>query len=66
MTTIDVVRQALEEDIGPGDVTSEACVPASLHARGRFLARERLVLAGSGLLKLIYQERGGVEELHLL
>jgi len=65
-TTIDVVRRALEEDIGPGDVTSEACVPATQHAQGRFLAREPLVLAGSGLLKLIYQERGGVEELHLL
>lgn len=66
MTTIDVVRQALDEDIGPGDVTSQACVPASQHAKGRFLAREPLVLAGSGLLRLIYQERGGVDELCLL
>jgi len=64
--TIEVVRRALEEDIGPGDVTSQACVPASRHAAGKFLARQRLVLAGSGLLKLIYQERGGVEELRLL
>ena len=64
--TIEVVRRALEEDIGPGDVTSEACVPAAQHAKGKFLAREPLVLAGSGLLRLIYQERGGVEELHLL
>ena len=64
--TIEVVRRALEEDIGSGDVTSEACVPASQHAQGKFLARQPLVLAGSGLLRLIYQERGGVEELHLL
>lgn len=63
--TIEVVRRALEEDIGPGDVTSQACVPASRHARGKFLARQPLVLAGSGLLRIIYQERGGVEELHL-
>jgi nicotinate-nucleotide pyrophosphorylase (carboxylating) len=64
--TIEVVRRALEEDIGPGDVTSEACVPASRHARGRFLARQPLVLAGNGLLRVIYHERGGVDELHLL
>jgi nicotinate-nucleotide pyrophosphorylase (carboxylating) len=64
--TIEVIRRALEEDIGTGDATSEACVPASRHARGRFLARQPLVLAGSGLLRLIYQERGGVNELHLL
>lgn len=63
--TIEAVRRALEEDIGPGDVTSEACVPASQHAAGKFLARQPLVLAGSGLLRLIYQERGGVDELHL-
>jgi len=64
--TIEVIRRALEEDIGPGDVTSEACVPASRHAQGHFLARQSLVLAGSGLLRPIYQERGGVDELHLL
>jgi nicotinate-nucleotide pyrophosphorylase (carboxylating) len=63
---IHIVRRALEEDIGPGDVTTEACVPASLHAKGTFLAREPLVLAGTGLLRLIYHERGGVDELHLL
>ena len=64
--TIEVVRRALEEDIGPGDVTSQACVPASRHARGKFLARQPLVLAGVGLLRIIYQERGGVDELRLL
>ena len=63
---IHIVRRALEEDIGSGDVTTEACVPANQNARGVFLARESLVLAGSGLLRLIYHERGGVDELRLL
>ena len=67
MTTVDIVRWALQEDIGPGDVTSsEACVPAAQQASGKFLARQRMVLAGSGLLRLIYDERGGVDELQLL
>jgi nicotinate-nucleotide pyrophosphorylase (carboxylating) len=63
--TIEVIRRALEEDIGSGDVTSQTCVPASRHAKGAFVARQPLVLAGGGLLRLIYHERGGVEELHV-
>ena len=61
-----VVRLALEEDIGTGDVTSAACVPESRMANGRFVAREPLVLAGLGLLAEIYELRGGVDELTLL
>ena len=61
----EVVRLALEEDIGSGDVTSQACVPESQKARGRFLAREPLVIAGVDLLAEIYGLRGGVDELTL-
>jgi len=55
------VRLALEEDIGAGDVTSQACVPESRMAAGRFLAREPLVAAGLGVLPAIYEARGGAE-----
>ena len=50
----DTVRRALEEDIGPGDVTTEACVPAGRQASGEFIAREPQVIAGVELLPLIY------------
>jgi nicotinate-nucleotide pyrophosphorylase (carboxylating) len=59
----DVIRRALEEDIGSGDITTEACVPADQMASGRFLAKERQVIAGIELLPLIYGERGTLEEL---
>lgn len=49
-----ILRLALEEDIGSGDVTTRACVPESQQARGRFLAREPLVVAGLGLLSELY------------
>lgn len=42
----DLVRRALAEDIGAGDVTTEATVPAGQPARGTFVAKSRLVLAG--------------------
>jgi nicotinate-nucleotide pyrophosphorylase (carboxylating) len=61
-----LVHLALEEDIGSGDVTTTSCVPATQTARGRFLARETLVLSGTDLLREIYTARGGVDELTIL
>lgn len=40
------VRQALAEDVGPGDATTLATVPARTWARARMVARQPLVLAG--------------------
>jgi nicotinate-nucleotide pyrophosphorylase (carboxylating) len=54
----EAVRRALEEDIGPGDVTTEACVPASAMASGEFIAREPQVVAGVELLAQIYEAHG--------
>jgi len=48
------VERALAEDVGSGDVTTEACVPAEQKGAGYFLTREPLVLAGLPLLSLIY------------
>src|SRR5947209_17158308 len=62
----NAIRLALDEDIGGGDITSIACIPADRRARGYFLVRESLVLAGIDLLAPIYEMRGGVEELRLL
>ena len=50
----DAIRRALEEDVGPGDVTTEACVPPSAEAKGFFLSREPVVVAGVELLDQIY------------
>jgi nicotinate-nucleotide pyrophosphorylase (carboxylating) len=61
-----IVRLALDEDIGPGDVTTLACVPESQNASGHFLAREPLVVAGLEVLPLIYEMRGGIDALDVL
>jgi nicotinate-nucleotide pyrophosphorylase (carboxylating) len=60
-----IVGHALKEDIGTGDITSEACVPPGQMANGSFLAKQDLVLAGIELLPLIYEIRGGLNELNL-
>ncbi len=40
------IRAALREDVGTGDVTTEAIIPPSLHARGWWIAKEEGVVAG--------------------
>ena len=51
-----VLKLALEEDIGAGDLTTQACVAEDRRARGRFLARETLVIAGLEILRELYPE----------
>ncbi len=42
----DIVRQALAEDIGSGDITTDATVGPELRARGVFLVKAPCVIAG--------------------
>jgi nicotinate-nucleotide pyrophosphorylase (carboxylating) len=42
----DVVRRALDEDIGAGDITTDATVRPDQRARGVFIVKEECVLAG--------------------
>jgi len=61
-----LIHGALEEDIGPGDVTTLACVEETARGAGVFLARQKLVLAGVELLDQIYEALGGLDRLELL
>lgn len=61
-----LLELALREDIGAGDITSAATVPADQMAVGRFYARQTLTVAGIELLPLIYVMRGGVDDLTFL
>ncbi len=36
----------LQEDLGRGDITTQSCVMRQQHARGRFLAKEAMVVSG--------------------
>ena len=52
----DVVRRALAEDIGSGDITTNLCVSSEATATGRMIAKESLTLAGVELLPLIFAD----------
>ena len=42
----DYIKRALEEDIGPGDVTTDNIVPADALLRGRIVAKQDGIVAG--------------------
>jgi nicotinate-nucleotide pyrophosphorylase (carboxylating) len=65
MATNPLIHLALAEDIDSGDITTRATVPSDRNAKGVFLTRESLTLAGTALLHDIYQARGGVSDLEI-
>lgn len=52
------VARALEEDVGPGDLTTEACVPAAQQGTADILAREPLVVAGHAVACRVFDSLG--------
>jgi nicotinate-nucleotide pyrophosphorylase (carboxylating) len=50
----DLVRRALDEDIGAGDATSAAVVPPQASAQAHILARQTLVCAGLLLAEKVF------------
>jgi len=62
-TTISVhpdVKRAVEiafnEDIGSGDLTTDACIPAGLRAEARFVAKQEMTVAGAELPALVFED----------
>lgn len=55
-TLTRVVSAALEEDLGRGDITTDACVPPSVVGRCAFRARTELVLSGGALLVEVFRQ----------
>jgi nicotinate-nucleotide pyrophosphorylase (carboxylating) len=52
----DLVRRALAEDVGNGDVTTRATVPAGARGLGILLAKTRLVVAGLDVAHAVFRE----------
>jgi nicotinate-nucleotide pyrophosphorylase (carboxylating) len=50
----EIVNRALDEDVGRGDVTSRSIVRSGQNARGSFLAKQDLVLAGLEVADLVF------------
>jgi len=52
----NLVQQALAEDVGEGDLTTEALIPPGEACRAELVAREELVAAGLPLAEMVFSE----------
>ncbi|NQU10383.1 carboxylating nicotinate-nucleotide diphosphorylase [bacterium] len=55
-TIENVVRAALAEDVGAGDLTSECAIPAEVRAAARLVARDPGVVAGLPLVEAVFRQ----------
>ena len=54
--TIDtIIAAALAEDIGPGDVTTDAVIPADTTCRGKIVCKQDGVIAGLSIAQRVFQ-----------
>ncbi len=52
---LDLIRHALAEDIGPGDVTTDSIIPENAHMRGQIIAKQTGVVAGLDVASAVYR-----------
>lgn len=50
-----ILLNALEEDLGNGDITTLSVIPPENSAHGRYIAKESGVLCGIGIAKRVYE-----------
>ena len=55
----DLVRRAIAEDLGVGDITTEAIVSGDVQARGVLLAKSPCVLAGLDIAREVFDQIDG-------
>lgn len=57
-SVIDFLRRALEEDIGPGDITASLVISRDKKSKARYLAKEDFVLAGLPFAREVFRLLG--------
>jgi nicotinate-nucleotide pyrophosphorylase (carboxylating) len=50
-----LIETALAEDIGPGDVTTDAVIPVDMTCRGKVVCKEDGVVAGLSIMQRVFQ-----------
>ena len=54
--SLEIIRRALAEDLGSGDVTSESFIPQEHRASARLLAKEDAIVAGLTVVAAVFQQ----------
>jgi nicotinate-nucleotide pyrophosphorylase (carboxylating) len=51
----NIVRMALEEDIGPGDITTKCTIPSGMKVKAVLCAKEDCVICGLGIAEAVFK-----------
>jgi nicotinate-nucleotide pyrophosphorylase (carboxylating) len=54
-SVVEIIRRALEEDVGPGDCTTSLLIPEKNKSSAQFIAKGNLILAGLPFAALVFQ-----------
>lgn len=57
---MDIIREALKEDIGSGDITTEAIVPKNAKAKAVIRSKAEGIIAGLNILTQIFKDKAEV------
>lgn len=52
----ETIKRALEEDIGSGDITTEAIIPSDATAQGKIVVKGKGVIAGLAVAKEVFRQ----------
>ncbi|MBB4802952.1 nicotinate-nucleotide pyrophosphorylase (carboxylating) [Flavobacterium nitrogenifigens] len=50
-----LIKNAIREDVGPGDYSSLACIPDTAHGQAKLLVKDQGIIAGVELAKMIFE-----------
>ncbi len=52
---LSIIKLALEEDIGEGDITTENIIPPTLKAEAKIIAKEKGIICGLSIVKNVFK-----------
>lgn len=53
---LSIIKNGIREDIGPGDYSSLACIPATEQGKAKLLVKDEGIIAGVEFAKMIFKE----------
>ena len=63
---VGIIENGIREDIGPGDYSSLACIPATAKGKAKLLVKDHGIIAGVEFAKMIFQHVDEFLEVEIL